>query len=82
MEEWTLFSMLKFPYPLKTAFNQCVLPVMTYGYEKWTLNKRMHTENHGETYAWYNQKRQEKEFMGKKHFKGNGHYCESGGTYN
>ena len=55
-------------YLKKRTFDQCVLPVMTYGCETWTLksdltNKLQVVQNHGTEYARNNKKRPQKNNM-------------------
>ena len=49
---------------------------------EWENGKKtkMHAKEYGEMYAWNNQTRQEKEYMGEKHHQGNRHYGKSNET--
>jgi len=51
-------------YLKRKVYNQCVLPVMMYGCETWTLNaqttkKLSHTKSNGDMHARNNQEGQE-----------------------
>jgi hypothetical protein len=73
-QEWSAFRRMNIVFKSnfllclkKKAYDQCVLPVMTYGCETWMLQHPLHTEKHGKMYAWYNKKRSKEEYMGKEH---------------